>query len=241
MTKNASSLSWAIAAIVTLTQASAFIVIVPTNMRGNHHAAATPVRSNIQIQPLSPSISTSLFAEKKKRRRRTPTSSTSNPSPQIDDEEEDVLPDFDLIADIDLKEQAASAAKLAGGNLDLDDPDIVAAMRASKGVGVMGGSGSTKDLLRSRNRELEDKLVVNRIVEDLPSLAQYTQEKSQNVSGGSKAAKRMARRAAALEKENVAEEEESFISTLLSKVPFFKKEENPEKKTAVKVRNLMVS
>jgi len=246
------SLSWVTAVLLTLASASAFIAIVPSNndVRGNHAAATSKVLSTMQIQPsstfTSASTSTSLFAQKK-RRRRSPTSpsSDSNPNPNLqmeDEDEEDVLPDFDLVEDIDLKEQAASAAKLSGGDIDLDDPDVIAAMRVSKGQVAMG-SGSTKDLLRSRNRELEDRLVVNVIKEDLPSLAEYTQGNGNGAkaSGGSKAAKRMARRTAAIEREreNGVEEESAisaFISNVRSKVPFLKKkEENEPKKTAVKL------
>jgi len=238
-----STLSWLAAAIISLGSASAFIV--PSNIRGNQ-----PVANQIVPSTLA-ETTTSLFAAPKKRRRRKDKS--SDPFAQTDDEE-DELPDFDLIADIDLQEQAAAkaaakaatAAKASGGGVasrgkafDVNAPEVLAAMRAKKGGDTMG-SASTKDLLRSRNRELEDKLVVNTIVEDVPSLAEYAKGNFAKVEGGGKkAAKREARRAAAIEKEvDVEVEEESFLSKLpfLNKLPFFNKDkEEQEEKTPVKV------
>ena len=218
------------------------------------------------------SSSTILFAKKKRRRRKTSSNDSSPPTksslsappsspksmdtgaPILDDEDE--LPDFDLIEDIDLEEAMADSTLTPGSiaavaansepimtpkkkNIDLKDPSVIAAQRAAKGTGETTVA-STKDLLRSRNRELEQKLVVDEIVQDVPSFAEYNAKKGGRRSGstmnaaasgdasdagiGKKAMKREQRRAAALEAEgNVVEEENAIgetINGLLTKLPF---------------------
>ena len=237
------TLSWLTAAAILLGTTSAFIV--PSNIRGNQ--AVTN-----QIPSTLAESTTSLFAEKKRRRRKD---ASSDPSAQTD-EEEDELPDFDLIADIDVQEQAAAKAAAAkakaaaaevkagaaasrGKSFDINSPEVMAAMRAKKGGDVGAGAASTKDLLRSRNRELEDKLMVNAIKEEVPSLAEYA--KKTKADGNKKALKRETRRQAALEREgDVVVEEESLLSKFpfLLKVPFATKFLGPkveEEKTPVKV------
>ncbi len=136
-------------------------------------------------------------------------------------------------------------------------------MQATKGIESMGTMSSTKDLLRSRDRELEQKLVVDEIVQDVPSFAEYNKRKG-NAGGagagagaggaasgigigsdtemggmGKKAMKREQRRAAALEAEGkVAVDEEGggigqAVGKALSFLPFV---ENKEDKSAIKVR-----
>ena len=184
--------------------------------------------------------------------------STSGNANILDDPDE--LPDFDLIEDIDLKEMAeaqassstmsmsddaaAPAPTMPGvapskTSIDVNDPSVVAAMRATTDPSQMG-AGSTRDLIRSRNRNLEEKFVVNEIVEDLPSLADYTQGKSGTGGSaqggmGKKAARREARRAKALDA--LPEEPEvSALDNLLEKLPFVKKDEEKEEKSLIKVR-----
>jgi len=238
---------------------------------------------------------TSLFAKKKRRRRKNTEdnaqASTSNSRIQINDkngglndgtdndvvgvgDDDDELPDFDLIEDIDLEESLVvpssyskslsntgvaptpSSSSSNKKSFDVNDPAVLAAMRATKGL--EGGSASTKDLLRSRNRDLESRLVVNEIKEDVPSLADYTRGKGKGGSTGTsnvvvngndgynnalgkKAARREARIAAAMEAEGGGEVEEvgvlGFLEKLpfADKLPFLKKEEEKEKKTAVKL------
>jgi hypothetical protein len=237
------SLSWLTAAAILLGTTSAFIV--PSNIRGNQ-AVTNQIRSTLA------ETTTSLFAEKKRRRRKD---ASSDPSAQTD-EEEDELPDFDLVADIDVQEQAAAKAAAAkakaaaaevkagaaasrGKSFDINSPEVMAAMRAKKGGDVGTGAASTKDLLRSRNRELEDKLMVNAIKEEVPSLADYA--KKTKADGSKKALKRETRRQAALEREGeIVVEEESLLSKFpfLLKVPFATKFLGPkveEEKTPVKV------
>jgi len=226
--------------------------------------------------------STYLEAKKKKRRRRkedTSASSTSSSSSQSTKtgappptpilSEEDELPDFDLIEDIDLPspptdESASSfstAAMPAGTTaqapspqkkktIDPNDPAVLAAMQATKGIESMGTTSSTKDLLRSRDRELEQKLVVNEIVQDVPSFADYNARKGGSSSAGAgggnnamgggmgkKAMKREQRRAAALEAEGKNADEEGegvgqVLGQALSKLPFV---EDKKEKSAIKL------
>lgn len=188
--------------------------------------------------------STSLFSQKKRRRRKDPSSSSENtldePS-SIDDD----LPDFDLIEDdMDSRMEKQPSSKDTSMNLssvsksassvgkvvDVNDPEIIAAMRATKGMESMEVS-STRDLLRSRNRELEEKLVVNDIVQEVPSLADYTKSKTGAEKVGKKALKREARIAAALQaKGDSGESEKSFFDG----IPFLKKDGEP--KSPIKVR-----
>lgn len=221
----------------------------------------------IQIETQTPGPSSvQLYAQKKKRRRRkqppagtgTGTPTTGTQSASLD--EEDELPDFELIEDIDLAEMEAAkqpmasplaAASVSRKEINFDDPEVLKAMRSTNvpNTGMAGSEGSTKDLLRSRNRDLENRLVVNVIKEDVPSLAEYTQQgkKPRNspdfgtaVDGGAqmqnlgkKAAKREARRAAALERQPaIVEEEESFLDKLpfADKLPFGNKSDSNEPK-----------
>jgi hypothetical protein len=226
---------------------------------GNSAATSAPRATQswglIRTQTTQPSLdttktATSLFAQKKRRRRKQPDQPTS-------DDETDELPDFDLVEDIDLKEQAEAKAPLtkssgstpspsgvgvtpSSTDIDLNDPQVLAAMRATtmpKGMTV----ASTKDLIRSRNRDLEKKLVVNAIVEDVPSLADYTQERKDSSGVGKKASRRESRRAAAIEAEPDAPEE-SVLDSFLEKLPFFNKDKDEEKeeKTPIKVSHVFV-
>ncbi len=192
---------------------------------------------------------TFLYSQKKRRRRKqnpsSPSTSDSVTSPVVNptDDETDELPDFDLVEDVDLEEQAEAQARAAASagspgvapsstNINVNDPEVMAAMRATTGSQAMSGA-STKDLIRSRNRDLEQRLVVNDIVEDVPSLADYTSSKGSSAGAGGigkKAARREARRTAAIEA-LPDEPEESFFD----KLPFFKKNEEKEEKSPIKV------
>lgn len=224
---------------------------------------------------------TALFAKKKRRRRKSESSSSSSlssppPTSSSELDEDDELPDFDLIEDIDLEEMSSTNPITASTtssaptrsstnniisppapkkiNLDLNDPSVIAAMKVTKGMEASSFS-STKDLLKSRNRELEKKLIVDDVIENVPSFADYNAKKRGNVGIGSsttssdsvvsggmgkKAMRREERRAAALEAEgNELEEEENAVGKLLSqfisKLPFVESTENGEKKSAVKL------
>lgn len=207
-------------------------LVILTLMFGTVSGFTIPNRhyttNTLQQQTSNPK--SSLFAQKKRRRRKDASPSSTN-TPISNQEEEDELPDFDLIEDIDLQETkqpkstSSPGTTSTGKAINVNDPSVMEAMRSTKGMESISGGASTKDLLRSRNRDLEDKLVVNEISEDLPSLADYTKGKGSD-GVGKKAARREARIAAALEaKGNEAVEEESF----LSKLPFVGKNDEEEK------------
>lgn len=217
--------------------------------------------SIFSISGCESSTSATVLCAKKKRRRRKESSSPPPPTPQVN--EDDELPDFDLVEDIDLQSStntpkstmtssstsgiSASPAPVKKKAFDVNDPDVIAAMKAPKGSDSVGSPTSTKDLLRKRNRELEQKLVADEIVEDVPSFADYNAKKGNRSGGnntidtgsgmGKKAMKREQRRAAALEAEgNNLQEEENVVSQLLSKLPFVNNDEGEkEEKSAVKL------
>ena len=172
-----------------------------------------------------------------------------------EENDEDELPDFDLVEDIDLPLQSSTSTSTSTSNsstkkktiMNPDDPSVIAAMKATS-TNPLSTSTSTKDLLKSRNRELEQKFVVDEISQDLPSFADYNSKKgrdgsSANNSGmGKKAMRREQRKAAALEAQgNIGSEEEDGnpLSQLLSKLPFGGNggAEEKENKSIIKVRH----
>lgn len=127
------------------------------------------------------------------------------------------LPDFDLVEDIDLL--AASSGLENIPSVDMNDPEAI--MEAMKPKGGIMPSSSTKDLLRSRNLELEKKFVVDDVTMEVPNLADYTRKSATGGAGGEgkvgkKAARAAARRDAAIEAEDA---ENSGVVALLSKLP----------------------
>lgn len=220
-----------------------------------------------------PFSSTALSAKKKKRRRRKDSSPSSSSSPtenvneltpssstvDISIEDNDELPDFDLFED-EMDDTTTSTSSSSSSNtmkstntiqsnknkdIDLNDPTVLAAMKATKGSEAFVGSsgGSTKDLLRNRNRELEQKLVLDEITEDVPSLAEYNAKKggASNAAAAPKMGRKALRReqaiAAAQEAERQKMEEENGI---FSKLPFISGgnsdgTEEKEEKSIIKV------
>ena len=236
-------------------------------------------RTNIASRYSTTSTTSLLSAKRKKRRRKDASNDVSSPSPPLSPatspssatspsvgNDEDALPDFDLIEDIDLPSSSSSSTttttteKTVAGTgmspspamkknqIDENDPAIIAAMKATKGMESLGAK-STKDLLRNRNRELEQNFVVNEIVEDVPSFAEYNAKKGDSSSSGGgsastsgmgrKAMRREQRRAAALEAEgNAVQEEEGAFGQVLSKLPFIGNngnESEKEEKSIIKV------
>ena len=209
---------------------------------------------------------TILYAQKKKRRRRKDSSSSNDEASSSfinnndmtnnneEENDEDELPDFDLVEDIDLPLQSSTSTSTSNSStkkktiMNPDDPSVIAAMKATS-TNPLSTSTSTKDLLKSRNRELEQKFVVDEISQDLPSFADYNSKKgrdgssSANNSGmGKKAMRREQRKAAALEAQgNIGSEEEDGnpFSQLLSKLPFGGNggAEEKENKSIIKVRH----
>jgi hypothetical protein len=217
---------------------SAF-VFSPTRLISGANIPLVQKMTN-QYKAQSKASKITLFAEKKRRRRKEKLvrSDGMNEASSSNNEEEEELPDFDLVEDIDIVENKGSAVQGSVNSpsattrkpVDVNDPEIMSAMRATKGTGPVSVS-STRDLLRSRNRELEQKLVVNDVVEEVPSFAEYTRSKGDSVKIGKKAARREARVAAALEAKG---EEENGEKSLLDLIPFL--QSNGEKKSPIKVR-----
>lgn len=182
---------------------------------------------------------TKLFAKKKgnKRRRRKDGGNinktklqpkNSNNEAGINRDNDD-LPDFELIEDIDL---ASDEAQLAAELMPIDMNDEAAVLNAMKVKNEIMPSRSTNDLLASRNFDLENSVLDN-ATEKFPSLAEYTGNPTipQPVGGvkmGKKAARAAARRNAAIEAEksdksgaySVIEYFESKFPNL-PKLPFF--------------------
>lgn len=139
-------------------------------------------------------------------------------------------------------------------SFNVNDPQVQDAMLASttnvnnnNNNKMNQGLSSTKDLLRSRNRELEQKLVINDIRENVPSLAEYTKNKSfegtrirtatntaATSSIGKKAARREERISAALEAKKLQDGTDNQGGFFLNTFNFGKdKDGNP--KTPIKL------
>ena len=205
-------------------------------------------------------LSTALFAKRKRKRRKDGPKSSSPKIGATDSnqgpnslEEEDELPDFDLDEEIELVAKSTVSASMSvtgstgaapsAASFDVNDPAVIEAMKAT---GDAVGNVSTKDLLRSRNRELEQKFVVDEVNTQVPSLAEYTSKRggpSSSVSTqgtmGKKAARAEARRNAAIEAESAnSEAEGNALNDMLSILPFVDKTEPGKEKSAVKVSHL---
>jgi len=201
--------------------------------------------------------STALFAKRKRKRRKDGPKPSSPKIGAIDSneglnvlDEEDELPDFDLDEETELvaKSTVSTSMSVTGStgvvpsaaSLDVNDPAVIEAMKAT---GDAVGNVSTKDLLRSRNRELEQKFVVDEVNTQVPSLAEYTSKRGGRRSSvstqgtmGKKAARAEARRNAAIEAENAnSEAEGNALNDMLSILPFVDKTEPGKEKSAIKI------
>jgi len=134
------------------------------------------------------------------------------------------LPGFDLVEDIDLPLASSGQMSSASLSVDLNDPDAV--LQAMKLTNGALPSASTRDLLRSRNVELEQNFVVDNVTQKFPTLGEYTQKSKSSQKGGKekgtvgkKAARAAARKDAAIKVEEV--ENSGFVAWLrtLPKVP----------------------
>jgi len=163
---------------------------------------------------------------KKKRKRRTETAD--------DDEDPDALPDFDLKDDIVLDSTSSanpSAKKPAEMGMSLNseigsDEILREAMKGSGSKGII----SAKDLLRERDRNLEQSFEFDEVSTPLPTLGKVKDE-LQPI--GKKKAKAEARREAAI-KAAAADESSSSIDDLISALPFVGKKPG-EKTTPIKL------
>lgn len=203
-------------------------------------------------RPLDRSVrsgKTTLFAKKKgtKRRRRkdggnakkqptatgAPIDEPEDTPPIVDPTAE--LPDFDLVEDIDLVSSSSSSTTedvgFASPSIDMTDPSAV--MQAMKPrEGAQKTFGSTKELIRSRDLELEKRLVVDDVTMEVPSLAEYTRRTGRGGGGdgdgdgaggggkmGKKATRAAARRNAAIEAEGAGVEDVNPAVALLNRLP----------------------
>lgn len=246
--------------------------ITRTSLRRIENSCSSVVGITTVAKTTTTATATTLFAEKKKRRRRKDSTSNRNEQQQQqveadnlnDDDDDDELPDFDFDEDLDYVEDSSKttstekvtstkASRNTSKTLDVNDPSVIAAMKATNNASA-SSSSSTRDLLRSRNRELEQKFVVDEVIQDVPSFADYNAKKGKSVGSGGvsssnenmssglgkKAMRREQRRAAALEANSNVEkdEEDNVVSQLLSKLPFGNKDGDKEEKSAIKVRDL---
>jgi hypothetical protein len=240
-TSSSSTLMSLILVFLIFGSVSAFVLSPRSFLTGDNLLLAQKKANDYKIQSKLSAIP--LYAEKKRRRRKDKPGGGSDNMNEPSSSDEDELPDFDLVEDVDVVETKRSSVQgsvtspsvINSGSLprktfDVNDPQIMEAMRATKGTGPVSVS-STRDLLRSRDRELEQKLVVNDVVQEVPSLAEYTRAKGDGSKIGKKAAKREARIAAALEAKG---EGDSGEKSLFDLIPFLKS--NGEKKSPIKVR-----
>jgi hypothetical protein len=164
-----------------------------------------------------------LMAERKRRKRKNATSYSSSSSSSISKNvNSQELPEFDLVEEEDStiattttsskpSSDKSTATNKNKASFDINDPKVQNAMKATntRNTNAQQSLMSTTDLIRTRNRELEEKLVTNDIIENVPSLAEYTQNRkvskgngmttSSSSSIGKKAARREERISAALE------------------------------------------
>jgi len=153
------------------------------------------------------------------------------------------LPDFDLVEDYETAEAAPSYSSTSISIPDIPTPSSTitpidendsALMEEMKFKGTEDISLSTNDLLRTRNRDLEKKFVVNDVTQEFPNFAEYTKEKATLGQGkvGKKAARAAMRREAAIQAEK--ENSDDGILSKLPKLPFIS-DDGDEELTFVKV------
>ena len=201
-------------------QVSAFVTFKSGNLgvttasssSGTTSILTTPMEYNSLLSRAKCKHMFLLMAERRRRKRKD--GSSYSPSFTNDENNQD-LPEFDLIEEdpdplLESNYESSSSSlptktsNKSTASFNINDPNVKEAMMSSNTSNAQGLL-STKDLIRSRNRELEQKLVNNNdITENVPSLAEYTQNKLSNDKGtnasiGKKAARREERVSAALE------------------------------------------
>lgn len=205
------------------------------------------------------------LSAKKRRRRRRETNEISSDSSELGDVEDvefdvgmnDDLPEFDLGDKEQLPEliDAAAEAKKAekemedisdvvGTEVEEDlfqdnDPLVLEAMKASKNSASFA---SPKELLRSRDRNLEATFEFDEVKSPLPQPGQdaSTARTSTTVSvgGGKKRARAEARRAAAMEAaelEAADNQGPGIVNEVMGKLPFYPKTEEGEEASPLKL------
>mmetsp|Transcript_4225 Transcript_4225/g.5877 ORF Transcript_4225/g.5877 Transcript_4225/m.5877 type:complete len:319 (-) Transcript_4225:168-1124(-) len=242
-----------------LTPASGFCVSKNVKVGNNNNKNYRQSKTTSGLKAVSNLNSSKLTVLKmagkrrSKRRRKDGTITGNNSQPptgnslNINAEEErgDELPEFDLDDEsfdriIDSSSTSSTFSSSIGPTLtkersnptiDSEDPFVIEAMKATNLDSSMSAK-STRDLLRSRDRELEKKFVLNEISQDVPSLGEYTsgtETQNDGTSGkkrGKKAARAAARREAAILAETEAKTEKSTFLKLTSNLPFVTDEED---------------
>lgn len=213
--------------------------------------------------------SVALEASKKRRRRRLDSNEVSNNSVEADDEDidsdvamgidmDDDLPDFDLgdkeqlpellnVATEKKNEEAmiieefseTVGAEIEEVVLEDSDPLVKEAMKASKNS---ISYSSPKELLRSRDRNLESTFEFEEVKAPLPRPGQETSKSTSSkivpVGGGKKRARAEARRAAAMEAAELEAANDAgpnMVNEVMGKLPFYPKAEEGEEVTAIKL------
>jgi len=156
------------------------------------------------------------LAAKKRRRRKNPVPVEKDVSSQSS--YDDDLPDFDLDEDISPEESFSPSKPSSAPSVSMEetvmeamsDPSVLQAMQAGSSAPQ---TSSTKDILRSRSRELESTFEFDEVSNPLPRPGMKTTSDGR-IGMSKKQAKREARRAAALQAE--AEEEEGKLLSSVS-------------------------
>jgi hypothetical protein len=185
-----------------------------------------------QSRGFSGATTTTSLAVKKRRKRRNEESSSAPLS--------DELPDFDMDYEptTEMETSASVGADvLASGSLmdsmDYNDPNLNEAMKGS----AMSEVESAKDLLRGRDRSLEQAFEFDEVPSLLPSIQDKTAAAGPG-TGGKKRARAEARKEAAIQ---AAEEENTpSLQDLIAELPFVGKRPG-EKMTAIKVSAILFS
>jgi len=214
--------------------------------------------STIKTERVQRGFVTALDAAKKRRRRRMDsgiTDSSPDSTTPMENDEDDELPDFDLGAKEQLPEllnverveetappvlQQSTEPEMEESLISDDDPLVKEAMKASKNSRTFE---TPKELLRSRDRDLESTFEFEEVNTPLPRPGQQKSDSigssipSPSAAGGKKRARAEARKAAAME---AAADEEPVVNAdvvndVLSYLPFYPKTKEGEEVTPLKV------
>uniref|UniRef100_A0A7S2K6L2 Uncharacterized protein n=1 Tax=Leptocylindrus danicus TaxID=163516 RepID=A0A7S2K6L2_9STRA len=178
-------------------------------------------------------MSSALHAKRRRKRKDSPDSSSNSsvgPSSSFNDNFDDELPDFDLNEDVDesssSKERSTSSSSSAPAQQQLSmqsdlsdamsDPSVMAAMRGS--ASSMSSAKDARDVLRARNREVEATFEFDEVANPLPRPGQAKGSVGGGEVIGKKRAKAEARRAAAIERAQLEEEEGLGSSAVFSSI-----------------------
>lgn len=168
-------------------------------------------RSTTYVTPTT----TKLHARKRRKRKDDPTNNDpTRDAPTFIDNSEDELPDFDIDDDADESSSATETSTSPSLSMDLSDamsdPSVRAAMQGSASSSAL----DARDVLRSRNREVESTFEFDEVPSPLPRPGQAKGMGGEKV--GKKRAKAELRRAAAIERAQLEEDEGPGIFSSIS-------------------------